>query len=195
VQGGVTPGVPNDVVFGNWLDFGPRLGLAYRIASKWVIRTGAGIYYDSRTGQIAQQTFSNPPTFANVTVNCALAGQSCNLKQPDNWTFVDPGYSATKIPFPTKPTDQIQLAAIQPHGKTDRVIQDNFAIQHELPANLLLETGYVGTKGTHLWRLAICSTSLIPDRQRFRWTFAKDSCSVSMKTCWEQVPCDAGHNR
>ena len=79
VQGGVTPGVPNDVVFGNWLDFGPRLGIAYRLGNKTVIRTGAGVYYDSRTGQIAQQTFSNPPTFANVTVNCAVAGQSCNL--------------------------------------------------------------------------------------------------------------------
>jgi hypothetical protein len=44
-----------------------------------------------------------------------------------------------------------------------------------------------------VWRLAICSTN--PDRQRFRWTFAKDSCSVSMEACKEQAPCDAGHNR
>jgi hypothetical protein len=150
VQGGVTPGVPADVVFGNWHDFSPRLGIAYRLNAKTVIRTGAGIYYDSRTGQIAQQTFSNPPTFANITVNCALAGQTCSLKQPDNWTFVDPGYSATNIPFPTKVTDQIQLTALQPHGKTDQVIQDNFTIQRELPSHMLLETGYLGTKGTHL---------------------------------------------
>jgi hypothetical protein len=83
-------------------------------------------------------------------VNCAQTGQSCNLTQPDNWTFVDPGYSATNIPFPAKPTDQLQLTAIQPHGKTDQVIQDNFTIQRELPANLLVESAYVGTKGTHL---------------------------------------------
>ncbi len=151
VQGGVTPGVPNDVVFGQWHDFGPRIGIAYRIGDKWVIRTGAGIYYDQRTGQIAQGTFSNPPTFKNVTINCAVAGQVCSLTQPDNWTFVDPGYDPKAIPFPTKPTDQtLTLSAIDPRAKTDRVIQDNFTIQRQLPKNTLLEAGYVGTKGTYL---------------------------------------------
>jgi hypothetical protein len=150
VQGGITSGVPSNVVFTNKFDFSPRLGIAYRIGNKWVIRTGAGIYYDSRTGQIAQQTFSNPPTFSNILVNCALPGQSCNLNTPDNWTFVDPGYSPTLIPFPTKVTDQQQVWAIQPHGKTDRVLQYNFTVQRELPMHMLFESAYIGTKGTHL---------------------------------------------
>jgi len=150
VQGGVSPGVPNNVVFGNWKNFAPRIGLAYRIGDKWVVRTGAGIYYDGRTGQIAQQTFSNPPTFSNALVNCALPGQSCNLKTPDNWAFVDPGYSATAIPFPTKPTDQLQIWAIQPHGQTDRILQYNFTVQRQLSGGMLIEMAYIGTKGTHL---------------------------------------------
>ena len=102
VQGGVTPGVPNNVVFGNWKNFAPRLGLAYRIGDKWVIRTGAGIYYDGRTGQIAQQTFSNPPTFANSLVNCALPGQSCNLEDPITGPSSIQGI-AQLIPFPKSP--------------------------------------------------------------------------------------------
>ena len=36
-----------------------------------------------------------------------------------------------------------------------------------------------------LWRLAICGTKLIPDRRRFRWTFPKKSCCVSMEACKE----------
>ena len=83
-------------------------------------------------------------------MDCAIAGSGCNLNQPDNWAFVDPHYDPNSIPFPTKPSDSIQINAIDPHGKTDRVLQDNFTIQRQLPANLLFETGYLGTKGTHL---------------------------------------------
>ncbi len=146
----MSPGVPNNVVFGNWKNFGPRIGIAYRIGAKWVIRTGGGIYFDQRTGQIAQQTFSNPPTFANILVNCALPGQSCSLRQPDNFAYVDPQYSATAIPFPKSTGDQLQIWAIQPNGKTDRILQYNFTVQRELPKGMLIEMGYIGTKGTHL---------------------------------------------
>ncbi len=149
VQGGIN-GVPNNVVFGNWHNFAPRLGIAWRIGNNWVIRTGAGLYFDQRTGQIAQQTFSNPPTFIALTLDCAVAGTGCTLNQPQNWAFVDPHYDPKVVPFPTSPNDQIALFAVDPHVKTDNAWQYNFTIQRQLPSNLLLEAGYVGTKGTHL---------------------------------------------
>ena len=127
VQGGVN-GVPASTVNGDWNDFMPRLGIAWRATDKWVIRTGAGLYFDERTGQIAQGLFANPPTFLALTLDCAIAGQGCTLDRPDNWTFVNPGYDPQNIAFPAKPTDQIQYSAVNPHTLNDNAWQWNFKV-------------------------------------------------------------------
>jgi Carboxypeptidase regulatory-like domain/TonB-dependent Receptor Plug Domain len=149
VQGGLN-GIPNDAVNGDWNNFMPRIGIAWRISDKWVIRTGAGLYFDLRTGQIAQQAFSNPPTFTEVRADCALAGQTCNISQPDNWTYQNPGHVSGQVPFPTSPTDVQVVRGTERNTLTDNAWQYNLAIQRELPGNMLIEAAYVGTKGTHL---------------------------------------------
>lgn len=149
VQGGVN-GVPRNTVFGDWNNFMPRLGVAWRLGNNWVVRAGAGLYFDQRTGQIAQQAFSNPPTFTRIQPDCTVAGSGCSLTQPDNWTYGDPQHDPTKIPFPTRPTDALVIRGIERDVKTDNAWQYNFNMQRQLPSNLLLETSYVGTKGTHL---------------------------------------------
>jgi outer membrane receptor protein involved in Fe transport len=128
----------------------PRLGIAWRVTDKWVIRTGAGLYFDQRTGQIAQQGFQNSPGYTSVNIDCTVAGSGCSLKSPDNFTFVDPGYSATALAFPTSPNQAINYAAIERNTKTDNAWQWNYTIQRQLPGDTLVEAAYVGTKGTHL---------------------------------------------
>ena len=73
VQGGVN-GVPNSTMYSDKNNFMPRVGVAWRVANNWVVRAGAGLYFDQRTGQIAQQAFNNPPTFTSVRPDCAVAG-------------------------------------------------------------------------------------------------------------------------
>ena len=143
-------GIPPTTIFGDWNNFAPRVGLAYRIGNSWVIRSGVGLFFDQRSGQTAQGFFGNPPVFARVTRDCKVAGNGCTLTAPDNWAFVDPGFSATSIPFPTKTTDSLVIGAIEPNTKTDNAWQYNFSAQRQLPRNILLETAYIGTKGTHL---------------------------------------------
>jgi hypothetical protein len=128
----------------------PRVGVAWRVTDKWVIRTGVGLYFDQRTGQIAQQAFQNSPGYTSVNIDCGVAGSSCNLKTPDNFTFVDPGYSATAIAFPTSPSQAINYASIERNTKTDNAWQWNYTVQRQLPKDTLVEVAYVGTKGTHL---------------------------------------------
>lgn len=143
-------GIPKTTIQGDWNNFAPRVGLAYRVSDNWVIRAGAGLFFDQRTGQTAQGFFGNPPVFSRVTQDCKTAGSGCSTNQPDNWAFVNPGYSATNIPFPTRTTDALVLSFIEPNTKTDNAWQYNFSIQRQLPHNILLEGAYIGTKGTHL---------------------------------------------
>jgi hypothetical protein len=149
VQGGLN-GIPGSAVDGDWNNFMPRIGIAWRISDKWVIRTGVGSYFDLRTGQIAQQAFSNPPTFTEVRSDCTIAGQSCSINQPDNWTYQNPGHVSGQVPFPTLPTQTYTVRATERNTLTDNAWQYNLAIQRELPGNMLIEGAYIGTKGTHL---------------------------------------------
>jgi hypothetical protein len=149
VQGGVN-GVPRSTVDGDWNNFMPRVGIAWRITDKWVIRTGAGLYFDLRTGQIAQQAFSNPPTFTEISSDCTRPNETCSIGQPDNWTYQNPGHVSGQVPFPTSPTQVVSIRSTARKTLTDNAWQYNFALQRELPNNMILEGAYVGTKGSHL---------------------------------------------
>jgi hypothetical protein len=148
VQGGIN-GVPRNTVNGDWNNFMPRIGLAWRIGDKWVIRSGAGLYFDLRTGQIAQQAFQNPPTYTEITADC-VRGVLCTPGVPDNFAYLNPGHTPGLVPFPKSPAEERSVRGTERIVKTDNAWQYNFSIQRELPGNMLVETAYVGTKGTHL---------------------------------------------
>ncbi len=143
-------GISGSTVHNDMNNIMPRLGIAWRVTDKWVIRTGAGLYFDQRTGQIAQQGFQNSPGYTSVNIDCSAPGSGCSLKSPDNFTFVNPGYSATAIAFPTSPTQAINYAAIERNTKTDNAWQWNYTLQRQLPGDTLVEAAYVGTRGLHL---------------------------------------------
>ncbi len=148
VQGGLN-GVPNNTVNNDYNNIAPRIGIAWRPTEKWVVRTGGGLYFDARTGQIAQQAFSNPPTFTRVQADCRR-GILCDWTQADNWAYLDPGHQSGVVPFPTDPSEERVYRGIARKVLTDNNWQWNLAVQRQLPSNMLFEVSYVGTKGTHL---------------------------------------------
>src|SRR5262249_7515870 len=149
VQGGVD-GVPKSTVFNDANNIAPRVGIAYRVTDNFVVRAGAGLYYDTRTGQIAQQAFSNPPTYTRIQPDCNVPGTGCTLTSPDNWTYVNPQHDPNRIPFPVRASDQLVIRATERNVKMDNAWQYNFSLQRQFPGALLVETAYVGTKGTNL---------------------------------------------
>ena len=127
-------------------NFSPRLGIAYQINDRVVIRTGAGIFYASTTG------IGGSPDAHGVSGFQAVTSMVTSL---DGVTPLD----TLSNPFPQgilQPTGS-SLGAATLLGQnvsffnrdniTPYSAQWNFNIQTQLPGRVLLETGYVGTRG------------------------------------------------
>lgn len=134
--------------------FAPRIGLAYRLNDKTVLRGGYGIFFDSfetreidDSGDIYPFVVRANNSPVSDLSNCGTAGNpACNPKLTDNM-------------FPPVPLHQVSAALdgsqffaviISEHPRNPYVQQWSFSVQRELAKNTTLEVNYVGNKGTHL---------------------------------------------
>jgi Carboxypeptidase regulatory-like domain/TonB dependent receptor-like, beta-barrel len=127
----------------NWYwGFGPRLGLAYELNRKTVLRASAGIYYaPSLQPRLPADGFQALPVFTS----------------PDSFTPVYNWGNIFPQDFPRPPFID---PAFQNQQNIDWVGRDNarppqiltwtFSIQRELVSNLALDVSYIGHHSTHL---------------------------------------------
>jgi Carboxypeptidase regulatory-like domain/TonB dependent receptor-like, beta-barrel len=146
-------GNPRAVVNSYYKEFAPRVGIAYRFWKNTVFRAGYGIYYNPSAWAAAGTGPGGGDGFTGLT----------------NWqtTYLNDGatpFGVISNPFPygvTLPTGsslgpytQLGLGASAPlrNDNSPSYTQTwSAGIQHELPAGVLLDVNYVGTKGTHLY--------------------------------------------
>jgi hypothetical protein len=132
--------------------FAPRLGLAYRISDKTVIRTGAGIFYIPSTLQFPQGPYSNPLDYFVNNMVTSINSQVTPLN-----TLSNP-YPNGLQPAPGRnPVFQTALlgGALSGHGdlqyeKYGYTYQWNFTVQHQFHGDVSVEAGYAGLRGLHL---------------------------------------------
>jgi hypothetical protein len=123
-------------------DFGPRIGLAYRLRDSWVIRAGYGVIWFEQTGITTPFTL---PQFPFV--------QTVGQQSQDN---INPAFVLS-----TGPT--VRVAPPNPNSGlgqgvfgVDRKVgsgysqQWNFTAQKTFGRDLNFEIGYLGSKNTHL---------------------------------------------
>ena len=122
-------------------NFGPRLGLAYKLDSKTVVRTAYGVFFFPQAQEGFQLT-ANPPFVGGTNYF------NVGIPQQINRTL-DQGFTSTN---PFIPIDQYTggLQNINPDNKTAYTQQWTFGIQRQLSQNQALEVNYVGSKITHL---------------------------------------------
>jgi len=144
-----------------WTKIAPRIGLAYQLKEKTVVRTGYGIFY------------TMAPYGANHYGTAPFSASTPLLNSLDGVT----PYHLLSNPFPS--------GVLQPEGASGGLLsanglgvgspvpftmttpynqQWNFTISQELGKSVAMEIGYAGNKGTHLpiaWQMNQLATEFV----------------------------------
>ncbi|HXM95714.1 MAG TPA: carboxypeptidase regulatory-like domain-containing protein [Candidatus Dormibacteraeota bacterium] len=122
----------------DYSDFGPRLGFAYSINNKSVVRGGIGLYY--------------APLLASDITSGLQGYNTTRLLTPDG--RLSRGFLATypaaPVPDPNGQFLGSDVDYFDPNFKLGRTVQYSFDYQRELIGNFALTLGYIGSHGTRL---------------------------------------------
>jgi carboxypeptidase family protein len=159
----------------NMHDFGPRLAFAWQPVQHFVVRAGAGIYYGPTLHNVASagndtDGFSSSTEWlgtctlpdGNTTFN---TNGACALGAVDNFTVPfslsnpfpnPPGTPGGIVPtFTTAPTGVANnfgttLSTVLRSQRTPASYNFNFGLEYELPHQIVVSVGYVGSRGLFL---------------------------------------------
>jgi len=154
-----TNGLPRRTRYTDWTNAAPRIGLAYRIGQKTVIRGGFGVFYQSDTKNNNSQTGFSVSTpyintftggqFPSACNNPLVSGNPCLNGVPTG------PYSLVN-PFPTGLATATGPAAgaianigngingDMLHYKIPRTYQYSLGLQRQLPGNIVLDVSFAG---------------------------------------------------
>ena len=150
--------------------FGPRVGFAYKINDKTVLRGGYGIFYEPlREGSFADQDglgFFNKETL-NAGTTTVVPFQ------------IDKGVPHILPPFgPFTPEGQNGNGGVilvpRGSGRPADIQSWNLNVQRQITANMVVSVAYVGSKGTHLPALNIIPNQTNSSLLSFLSTFSDD---------------------
>jgi outer membrane receptor protein involved in Fe transport len=139
--------------------FMPRLGIAYRPASKWVLRTGAGWFSSSQLLVNYSILNLHPPLSGSEQYNAVTDPALRIPVTVDDQSFsiqtrqFRPGSPVLTLDNPfvgARGSRPVNVLHIQPNHQNSDVWQWSFDIQRELPNQTALTVTYVGSKNTHV---------------------------------------------
>ncbi|MDQ2843801.1 MAG: TonB-dependent receptor [Acidobacteriota bacterium] len=136
----------------NWRNFAPRVGIAYQLTPKTVIRTGYGWSYSLGTfgSTFGHNVTQNPPVLANQSLS---QSQTCGNSFCDVFNLAagpptPPSFSVS--PQGTLPCPSGIDCKTRPGTFTMPVVYAyNFTVQRQLTSNIAATAGYVGNQGRH----------------------------------------------
>jgi outer membrane receptor protein involved in Fe transport len=143
----------------------PRLGLAYQLGSRTVLRSGFGIFYGflgARRGDVIQSGYSQNTNVVPTTDNINFIGTLSN-------------------PFPNGISEPVGAAAgpqtflgqtisyFNQNPQPQRVFRWELGLQHQLKGGILLDVNYTGNKTIHIdlnptGNPNVINTNPLPDR-------------------------------
>jgi hypothetical protein len=134
----------------HWDLFSPRLGAAYRLNEKTVVRSGFGISYAPGMVQANLEPSASP---INSATTAWLATQNSGLTPVA--TLSNPFPSGINLPAGRNPIYESttlgqSLTVPIPGDATSYIMNWNFGFERQLSGTDLLEVSYIGTRGVHL---------------------------------------------
>jgi hypothetical protein len=146
-QVGVSGG-PSSLYNKDYSNFGPRLALAYDLRGDGltVIRAGYGIFYDA---------FSQDIFLGHIPYNCTFCPGPAYTgvgEAPIGFASVNPGPITAGVPVYGPPSPLSSFFGVYPNITTPYVQNWNLNIEQQITNKIMLQIGYVGAKGTKLFR-------------------------------------------
>jgi hypothetical protein len=128
-------------------NFAPRLGIAWRVSPKIVLRAGWGVFYTPENGArsdvltknypfFIQQTFSNYPGAGSFYVLDSGVARPTSVSIPPGASSID----LTSIPAAKSQT----VYFIDPNFRTGYAQMMNLTVEYAISPQVTVETGYVG---------------------------------------------------
>jgi hypothetical protein len=134
------------------LDIGPRVGLAYSINDKTVVRAAYGVFYGGEENQGGNPNRGEAAPFNESPQLNRPAGVSAFQPDPAFANGAAIGGVSVGYPvnvFTTYPVSSIQFRSIAQDFLNPMVQKWNLAVQHQFAGQLALEVSYVGNHSSH----------------------------------------------
>lgn len=150
---GTPPFEGDSVLESRPVQLGPRLGFAYTLTPKTVLRAGGGIFY----------SFKSVTSGNSLAKNAPFSGTLITANDQNNFR--------TALPISAGfPRERPELWPIQGtafyywprDSKTSTMYEWNFNLQRELPGNLLFSIAYVGAKGAYVDAVGLNINQAVP---------------------------------
>ena len=127
-------------IHGSWA---PRLGIAYQLSKKTVVRTGFGVFYGFPEQVGGNILGVNPPS--RLVLNNTSDGINPTI-------FIDKAaFGATPFNRALNNPPGDFLSIRDPYSPPEMTLMYNFSIQHEFLPGWLAEVGYTGNTGRHIY--------------------------------------------
>jgi hypothetical protein len=128
-------------------NFAPRVGLAYQVTDRVVVRGGYGVFYQHANRFGSESVLGlNPPYISDSDLS-----QSQGSTTPV--FYLREGFPGARLVSTTVDLTQLQIRAQDSNQRTSYVEQTSFGVQAQLSASMVASADYVGNFGHKMARI------------------------------------------
>ena len=129
----------------------PRIGFAYQLTPKVVVRVGYGMFYGGLENEGVQANLGgNYPFEVNYKYTSPDDGTPIIYPITLNYATLEQGLAPIPLTPPAATANELELRGIQRNFKNPYTQTVNLTVQYQRTNNDLIEVSLVGSTGTHL---------------------------------------------